>query len=111
VNALSLFRGLEARGVILEAQGEQLKVDAPAGVLTEADRSALKDLKPKLLEVLLRPAASAQEAPESKSVARWAGPGLVKIRDPFTGEWHEWPAAECLPGVVAEADRRRKGAG
>jgi hypothetical protein len=98
VNALIFYQNLEARGVILEAQGDLLKVDAPAGVLTEADRSALKDLKPKLLEVLLRPAASAQEAPESKSVARWAGPGLIKIRDPFTGEWHEW-----------QADRRRKG--
>ena len=100
----------EARGVILEAQGEQLKVDAPAGVLTEADRSALKEFKPKLLEFLSRPREEPKEAPEHQSVARWAGPGLIKIRDPFTGEWHEWSAAECLPGVVAEADRRsRKG--
>jgi hypothetical protein len=109
VNVLSLFQDLKVRGVILEPQGELLKVDAPAGVLTEADRSALKVLKPQLLEVLLRPASSGQEAPERGSVARWAGPGLIKIRDPFTDEWHEWPAAECLPGVVAEADRRRKG--
>jgi hypothetical protein len=106
VNALIFYQRLMDRGVILEAQDEQLKVDAPAGVLTEADRSALKDLKPKLLEVILRPAPSAQEAPERESVARWAGPGLIRIRDPFTGKWHEWPAAECLPGVVAEADRR-----
>jgi hypothetical protein len=41
-------------------------------------------------------------------VARWVRPGLIKIRDPFTGEWHEWPATECLPGVVAEADKLRK---
>ena len=109
MNVLRLFHDLKARGVILEARGDLLKVDTPAGVLTEADRSALRDLKPKLLEVLLWPASSAEEAPERDSVARWAGPGLIRIRDPFTEEWHEWPAVECLPGVVAEADRRRKG--
>ena len=50
-----------------------------------------------------------EEEPLRESKARWAGPGLIRIRDPFTREWHEWPAAKCLPGVVAEADRRRKG--
>ena len=106
MNARKLYRALAARGVILEAQGEFLKVDAPAGVLTDVDRSALKELKPKLLELL---SCRAEEAPHRVSVARWAGPGLVKIRDPFMGEWHLWPAAECLPGVVAEADGQRKG--
>jgi len=110
VNALSLYHDLEARGVILEAQGEYLKVNAPTGVLTEADRAGLKEFKPKLLVFLSCPAERLLEAPEPESVARWAGPGLVKILDPFTGEWHEWPAAKCLPGVVAEADRRGKGA-
>jgi hypothetical protein len=109
LNARSLFHDLKARGVILEAQGEFLKVDAPVSVLTEADRSALKEFKPKLLKFLTLSKEESQEAPASESVARWAGPGLIKIRDPFTGEWHEWPAAECLPGVVAEADRRMKG--
>jgi hypothetical protein len=109
VNALSQFHDLKSRGVILEAQGEHLKVDAPAGVVTEEDRAALVEFKPKLLKFLSRPYEDSQEAPRRESVARWAGPGLIMIRDPFTGEWHEWPAIECLPGVVAEADRRRKG--
>jgi hypothetical protein len=109
VNALGLYHDLKERGVILEAQGELLKVDAPAGALTAEHRAALKEFKPKLLEFLSRPAERPQEAPERESTARWAGPGLVKIRDPFTGEWHKWPAAKCLPGVVAEADRLRKG--
>jgi hypothetical protein len=109
VNALSLYHDLKARSVILEAQGENLKVDAPAGVLTDADRAALKEFKPKLLRFLSRPREEAREVPARETIARWAGPTLLKIRDPFTGEWHEWPAAECLPGVVAEADRRRKG--
>jgi hypothetical protein len=110
VNAVTHFRDLEARGVILEARGEFLKVDAPLGVLTEMDRSFLKEHKPKLLELLYRHAERPQEVPEGESVARWAGPGLIKIRNPFSGEWHVWPAARCLPGVVAEADRLRKGA-
>ncbi len=109
MNALALYHDLEVRGAILEAQGEFVKVDAPAGVVTDVDRAALKEHKPELLKLLSRLPGEPQEAPERESVARWAGPGLLKIRDPFTGEWHEWPAAECLPGVVAEADRRRKG--
>ena len=109
MNALSLFHDLKARGVILEAQGDNLKVDAPTGVLTEEHKAALKEFKPKLLRFLSRPREEPQQAPGRESVARWAGPGIVRIRDPFTGEWHEWPAARCLPGVVAEADGRRKG--
>ena len=109
MNALSLFHDLKDRGVILEAQGDNLKVTAPAGVLTEEYRAALKEFKPKLLKFLSRSKEKPQEAPARESVARWAGPGLVRIRDPFTGEWHEWPAAKCLPGVVAEADTSRKG--
>jgi hypothetical protein len=106
VTASSLYHDLKARGVILEARGDLLKVDAPAGVLTEEDKAALAGAKPELLELLSGPQ---WEAPERESVACWVGPGLIKIRDPFTGAWHEWPSVECLPGVLAEADRLRKG--
>jgi len=105
MNALSLYHNLKARGVNLEASGEHLKIDAPAGVVTEADRAALLEFKPDLLKFLSR---APEEEPLRESKARWAGPGLIRILDPFTGEWHEWPAAKCLPGVVAEADRRKK---
>jgi hypothetical protein len=106
VNALSLYHDLKQRGVILEPQGEYLKVDAPLGVVTEEDKTALVEFKPTLLRFLSR---TPEEQPLRESKARWSGPGLIRILDPFTNEWHEWPAAECLPGVVAEADRRRKG--
>ena len=109
MNARSLYHDLKERGVVLEAQGENLKVDAPVGVVTEEDRTALVKLKPVLLEFLSRSEEESQRGLKRKSAVRWAGPGFVKIRDPFTGEWHEWPAVKCLPGVVAEADRRRKG--
>ena len=109
MTASSLYHDLKARGVILETEGEFLKVNAPAGVLTDEHRAALKKLKPKLIKFLSHSQDEPQEAPGSESVARWAGPGLIKIRDPFTKEWHEWPSVECLPGVLAEADRLRKG--
>jgi hypothetical protein len=109
VNALSLYHNLKERGVILEAQGEHLKVDAPVGVVTEEDRAALVEFKAILLRFLCRSQETTQQVPERESVARWVGPGRIRIRDPFTGEWHEWPAAKCLSGVVAEADRRRRG--
>ena len=108
MNALSLYHDLKASGVNLEAQGEFLKVDAPVGVLTEEQRAALKQFKPKLLKFLSRPQGEPQQVPERESEARWTGRGLIRILDPFTGEWHEWPATKCLPGVVAEADRRRR---
>jgi len=60
VNALKLYHDLKERGVILEAQGENLKVDAPVGVVTEDDRAALLGFKPKLLEFLSRPKAEPQ---------------------------------------------------
>ena len=41
MNALSLYNDLKERGVILEAQGEYLKLDAPVGVVTEEDKTAL----------------------------------------------------------------------
>jgi TubC N-terminal docking domain len=106
VNALSLYHDLKKRGVILEAQGAYLKVDAPVGVVTEEVKTALVEFKPTLLKLLSR---APEEQPLRESKSCWSGPGLIRILDPFTNEWHEWPAVKCLPGVVAEADRRRKG--
>jgi TubC N-terminal docking domain len=54
VNALTLYNDLKARGVIFEAVGHKLRVDAPAGKLTEDDRAALAELKPVLLKLLSR---------------------------------------------------------
>ncbi|MEJ7873297.1 MAG: hypothetical protein WKF67_13645 [Rubrobacteraceae bacterium] len=116
MNALALYHNLKKRGVALEAAGDSLKVDAPAGVLTDEDRAALLELKPILLRFLSCKAAP--EEPESaykdmpRSKARWAGPGSVKLFDPIEKVWHEVPSSMCLPGVIAEADayrKRRKG--
>jgi TubC N-terminal docking domain len=73
VNALSLYHDLKARGVILKAQGECLKVDAPADELTDEDKTALKEFKPRLLKFLSRSGASCGLSTERESMARWAG--------------------------------------
>jgi TubC N-terminal docking domain len=73
MNAQSLYHDLKGRGVILEAQVKHLKVDAPAGVLTDKHRTALKEFKPKLLNFLPRPQEESEPIPERESVARWAG--------------------------------------
>ena len=85
-----------------------MKVDAPTGVLTDADRAALKELSPGSSSACLALTRSRRRRRSARAWRVWAGPGLIKIRDPFTGEWHEWQATECLTGVVAEADRLRK---
>jgi hypothetical protein len=108
MNALKLHAELLERGVLLEADGRNLKVDAPAGALNEEDLAALLEAKPALLKALTRPA----ERRPRKSEARWVGPGWIRILDPEADEWHEVPSSTCLPGIIAEADanrNRRKG--
>jgi hypothetical protein len=116
MNTLRLYHGLKKRGVALKADGVSLKVDAPAGVLTDEDRAALVEFKPILLKFLSRKAAPEEPASDyadmPRSKARWAGPGTVRLFDPIEKAWHEVPSSMCLPGVIAEADayrKRRKG--
>ncbi|MHB8763134.1 MAG: TubC N-terminal docking domain-related protein [Deferrisomatales bacterium] len=52
MTALALLRDIEAQGIRLEAQGDRLRVDAPAGALTPELRAALAEHKPELLRVL-----------------------------------------------------------
>jgi len=103
MNAIKLYYDIEQRGVALEADGDILRVDAPAGALTWEDRAALKETKPVLLRFLSRTA----EKPTRRSEAHWAGSGWIRILDPHTNEWHEVRASECLPGILAEASSRR----
>jgi hypothetical protein len=46
---LALFRVLRSAGVILRPDGDRLHVDAPAGVLTDALRQAMRQQKESLL--------------------------------------------------------------
>ncbi len=111
MNALSLYHDLKDRGVIFEAQGEHLKVDAPAGVLTEEHRAALKEFKPVLLKFLSRTAARDDEDNGRRFEARRSRhPGYTSLYDPIHDEWHDFPTKDCPPSIVAETDRRKKGA-
>jgi hypothetical protein len=112
MNTLRLYHGLKKRGVALKADGVSLKVDAPAGVLTDEDRAALVEFKPILLKFLSRKAAPEEPASDyadmPRSKARWAGPGTVRLFDPIEKAWHEVPSSMCLPGVTADAYRKRR---
>ena len=101
-----MHHDLTARGVNLEADGDALRVDAPAGALSDEDRAALLEAKPVLLVFLSRDSAREDDVPRSK--ARWAGPGWIRLFDPIEKAWHEVPSSMCLPGVIAEANTHRK---
>jgi hypothetical protein len=111
VNALSLYHNLKERGVILEAQGERLRVDAPVGVVTEEDRAAMVEFKPTLLKFLSRIAARERKDNGQRFVARRSRyAGYTSLYDPVHGEWHDFPTKDCLPSIVADTERRKKGA-
>jgi hypothetical protein len=52
MSTAQLLAGLQARGVRLRAEGGRLKVEAPKGALTPADRQALAERKADLLAAL-----------------------------------------------------------
>ncbi len=112
MNATVLLDDLRAQGVSLEADGERLLVDAPAGVITDEVRTELAELKPKLLKLLRWERRKLKEASRRGLLIRWSEyPDWIKLHDPLTGEWHEVRAEECLPGVVETADKYRKKGG
>ena len=111
MNALKLYHDLKARGVNLEATGDGLRVDAPAGVLTEEDRAALLEAKPVLLRFLTRAQRRQQHADDGRRfrVRPSRHPGYTSLYDPIEGRWHDFPTRDCYPSIVALASRRRKG--
>ncbi len=53
-----------------------------------------------------------EEANRRGLMVRWSEhPTWIKLHDPTTGEWHEVKASECLPSIVAEANKYRKKGG
>lgn len=110
MNALSLYHDLKKRGVVLEADGDNLKVSAPAGVVTEEDRAALIEFKPILIRILSRQAAQEPEDDGRRFDARCSKyPGYTSLYDPIHDEWHDFPTKDCFPSIVALADRRKEG--
>ncbi len=109
MNALKLYHGLKARGVNLEADGDALRVDAPAGVLTEEDRAALVECKPALLGFLSRTRREPEDDGRRFRARPSCYPGYTSLYDPIGDEWHDFPTKDCYPSVVALAGGRRKG--
>lgn len=111
MNALKLYHDLKGRGVELEVAGEDLKVDAPAGTLTDEDRSALVELKPVLLKFLT--GARTHQEPEDDGRRFDARPsrhpGYTSLHDPVEGRWHDFPTQDCFPSIVALTSKRKKG--
>lgn len=109
MNALKLHHDLKARDVHLEVDGVNLKVDAPAGALTEEDRAALLECKPTLLRLLARPQGRQKpEDGERRFRARPSRhPGYTSLYDPAEGRWHDFPTADCYPSIVEMANRSR----
>ncbi len=113
MSVLALYHDLKARDVILEADGENLKVSAPTGVLTEEDREGLRKFKPVLLR-LSRASERAQEPVDDgrRFDARPSHhPGYTSLYDPVEGEWHDFPTKDCYPSIVELANKKRKKGG
>ncbi len=81
-------------------------VDAPTGTLTDELKTRMLALKPALLRVLEEERRVCGQEDSQGLVQGWSEePGWIVLRDPTTGECHEWPAADCFPSMVEEANR------
>jgi hypothetical protein len=109
MNAGALLEDLRRRDVILEAEGDSLNVEVPAGAITDELRATLVENKGRLLELLAWERSKLAEADRRGLAIRWSEyPTWIELHDPITGDWHEVRASECLPGVIETADRYRK---
>lgn len=110
MNALLLYHDLKARGVLLEADGDKLLVDAPTGELTDDDKATLVEFKPILLKFL-----SGREEPRDDGRRFDARPsrypGYTSLYDPIAGEWHDFPTRDCYPSIVELANKKRRKGG
>jgi hypothetical protein len=109
MNALKLYHTLKTRGVLLEASGDNLKVDAPAGALTDEDRAALLKFKLALLKYLAGRHPEPVDDGRRFDARPSRHPGYTSLYDPIEGRWHEFPTRDCYPSIVTFASRRRKG--
>jgi hypothetical protein len=109
MSAKTLLAELRGRGVEVVAEGELLRFRPRAAVTLELlDR--LRAHKPSLLKLLEWERRKSEEADRRGFVARRGRePGWISLHDPTTGEWHDFPARDCFPSIVAEAGAHRKG--
>ncbi len=112
MNVLALYHAMKKRGVHLEADGESLMVDAPAGALSKEDRAALVEAKPMLLKMLTPRAAEELEDNKRRFDAKPSRyPGYTALYDPIEGEWHDILTKDCYPSIVEVANAKRRNGG
>ena len=109
MNALRLYHDLKKRDIRLEADGENLKVDAPSGALTEQDRAALLEAKSVLLGFLAGRHREPADDGRRFDARPSCHPGYTSLYDPVDGRWHDFPTKDCYPSVIALADGQRGG--
>lgn len=111
MNVLKLHANLQDRGISLEADGDNLKVDAPAGVLTDDDRAALLECKPVLLRFLTGMQVRQEPVDNGRRFRARPSrhPGFTSLYDPIGDEWHDFPTKDCYPSVISLAGKRRNG--
>jgi hypothetical protein len=87
VSALTLMRDLQAAGVVLEARGDRLHVDAPVGLITPEMRDSIARHKPELLAMLAAdPAEYANWAPLDLPVAWTDRPDVIAVVEDLADE-------------------------
>ena len=87
MNALALMRDLQSAGAVLEARGDRLHVDAPAGLITPEIRDSIARHKPELLAMLAAdPARYENWAPLDVPVAWTDRPEVVAVVEDLADE-------------------------
>jgi hypothetical protein len=110
MSAKALLKDLRRRGAILEADGDNLVVDAPAGGISEELLGVLMSHKHSLLMLLRYEQRRLEEAERRGLVIKYARElGWIALHDPTSGEWHEVLASECPPWILESAKAEKRG--
>lgn len=98
--ALALLAELQCLGVEVTGDGGKLHIKAPAGVMTEARRRMLADVKPEVLALLGTP-ADTDDRRHCHQCANLAGNGLCRAAErgelPTSRQYRpiDWPPRRC----------------
>ena len=117
MNAKRLLYDLRDQGVRLEANDDNLLVDAPAGAMTDELKARLVEHKARLLGILrfeerFTPKTEQHDQPSHSFDARPGRyPGYTSLYDPVHDEWHDFPTWDCYPSIVELASKRRRKGG
>ena len=101
----ALIADLKARGVRLMAVGRTLRVDAPRGTLTVADREALLAHKPAVLAALRAQASLSTTADDSWADGVPDGPCGLCGHQPLA-EGQDWPVPGAASWLCLECTAR-----